>query len=227
VDVPESGGGLGAFLNSAPRVIGSITALIGAVTGLLIALNKVGVIGGDSTETAEAGSIFDELTRPIGRVYFDGKTMYVKAAMPSRPLVHLAELDKALDNVSMSARVRQVSGADDYGVGFICRYDSPASYYLLAVLSGPRYNLVRYRDGKPTSLSGGIKPAGAVTEGENNITAKCVGDQPTALTLEANGQTIGTAQDANGIESGNVGVRVGSSESFVTLRFDDFVLKYL
>jgi len=49
VDSEETGtgGGLGAFLSSAPRVIGSITALIGAVTGLLIALNKTGVIGGD------------------------------------------------------------------------------------------------------------------------------------------------------------------------------------
>jgi hypothetical protein len=227
VDIPEPGGGLGAFLSSAPRVIGSITALIGAVSGLLIALHKVGVIDGDSNKTKEAGSIFGPLTRPIGEVYFDGKTMYVKAALPSRPLVHLANLKEALGDVSMSARVRWVSGGSDYGVGFICRYESPASYYLLAVLSGPRYNLVKYRDGKPISLSGGIKPTGAVTEGENTITAKCVGDEPTALTLQANGQTIGTAKDADGIENGNIGVRVGSGESFVTLRFDDFVLKYL
>jgi hypothetical protein len=234
VEEAETGGGLSAFLSSAPRVIGSITALIGAVTGLLIALNKTGVIGGDGddgsttpTETVEAAGMYGPLTRPIGRVYFDGKTMYVKAAMPGRPLVHLANLAQALGDVSMSARVQRVSGADDYGVGFICRYESPASYYLLAVLSGPRYNLVKYRDGKPISLSGGIKPTGAVSEGENTITAKCVGDEPTALTLQANGQTLGTAKDADGIESGNIGVRVGSSESFVTLRFDDFVLKYL
>ena len=66
-----------------------------------------------------------------------------------------------------------------------------------------------------------------VTEDENTITAKCVGDAPTALTLQAKGQTIGEAKDADGIENGNIGVRVGSKESFVTLRFDDFVLKYL
>jgi hypothetical protein len=234
VEDAETGGGLSAFLSSAPRVIGSITALIGAITGLLIALNRTGVIGGDGddggsttpAETVEAAGMYGPLTRPIGRVYFDGATMYVKAAMPSRPLIHLANLDKALGDVSMSARISRVSGASDYGVGFICRYESPASYYLLAVLSGPRYNLVRYRDGKPISLSG-IKPTGAVSEGENTITAKCVGDEPTALTLQANGQTVGTAKDADGIETGNIGVRVGSSESFVTLRFDDFVLKYL
>jgi len=113
VDSPETGGGLGAFLSSAPRVIGSITALIGAVSGLLIALNKAGVIGGDNRASTTATETFGPLTRPIGRVYFDGKTMYVKAAMPSRPLVHLANLEKALGDVSMSARVRWVSGGSD------------------------------------------------------------------------------------------------------------------
>jgi len=39
--------------------------------------------------------------------------MYVKAAMPSRPLVHLANLEKALGDVSTSARVRWVSGGSD------------------------------------------------------------------------------------------------------------------
>jgi hypothetical protein len=38
---------------------------------------------------------------------------------------------------------------------------------------------------------------------------------------------VAEEQDPNGIESGNVGIRAGSSESFVTLRFEDFVLRYL
>ena len=230
-----TGGGLGAFLNSAPRVIGSITALIGAVTGLLIALNKTGVIGGDgdgpptnTTETIEEGGMFGPLDRPpIGRVYFDGKTMYVKATKPNNPLVHLAKQEDALGDVSLTARVAWVSGAKDYGLSFICRYESPSTYYLLAVLKGSHYNLVRYRSGKAISLIGGMKPTGLLTEGANTITAKCVGDEPTILTLQANGQTIGTARDDDGIESGNIGVRVGSSESLVTLRFDDFLLRYL
>ena len=134
-----TGGGLGAFLSSAPRVIGSITALIGAVTGLLIALNKVGWLDGDSPKPEDADSVFGTLERePIGRVYFDGKTMYVKASTPNNPLVHLAKLDDPLHDVSMNARVRWFSGAKDYGVSFICRYQSPANYYVLAVLSGPR-----------------------------------------------------------------------------------------
>ena len=226
-----TGGGLGAFLSSAPRVIGSITALIGAVTGLLIALNKVGWLDGGGggpttpTETVEPNSLFGPLERPpIGNVYFVGETMYMTAMTPGNPLVHLSKLDEPLGDVSMSAAVRWVSGAKDYGVTFICRYESPASYYLLALLKGREYNILRYRDGRATSLSG-RKPTSVLTEGTNRVTAKCVGDEPTILTLQANGQTIGTAKDDDGIESGNVGVRVGSSESVVTVRFDEFVLK--
>ena len=229
---PGGGIGIGSFLNTAPRAIGSITALIGAITGLLIALNKVGILdgndgGGGTTTTEMPGSgLFGPFTRPVGRVYFDGKTMYVKAAVPGRPLLVLANQEKPLQDVTMSAHVKWVSGASDYGLGLICRYESNRTYYLLAVLSGGRYNIARYRDGNLTSLTG-IQTSNTIKEGANDITARCVGDQPTGLTLQANGQTVAAVKDAEGIEGGNIGVRVGSSESFVTISFDDFVLKYL
>lgn len=225
---PGGGIGIGSFLNSAPRAIGSITALIGAVTGLLIALNKVGILGGDNggggTTTTGSG-IFTPFTRPTGsRVYFDGKTMYVKAATPTRPLLVLANQDKPLEDVAMSFRVTQVGGAADYGLALICRYDSNRNYYFLAVLSGGRYNIARYRDGNLRSLAHGT--SSALTDGPNDITAKCVGDQPTSLTLEANGRRVGAVKDADGLAGGNIGLRVGTNESFVTVRFEDFVLKY-
>jgi hypothetical protein len=42
-----------------------------------------------------------------------------------------------------------------------------------------------------------------------------------------NGHTVGSVKDSTGLTAGIVGLRVGSGESFVTLRFQDFVLKYL
>jgi hypothetical protein len=225
---PGGGFGIGSFLNTAPKAIGSITALIGAITGLLIALNKVGLLDGDDggPKTTTTETPFAAFTRPAGRVYFDGKTMYVKAAVPGRPLVVLANQEEPLQDVTISARVKWLSGASDYGLSLICRYESNRNYYLLGVLSKGRYNIARYRDGKLTSLTG-IRTSSAIEEGANNITARCVGDQPTALTLEANGQTVDSVKDAEGIEGGNIGVRVGSGESFVTLSFDNFVLKHL
>jgi hypothetical protein len=215
-------------------VISSITALVVAVSGLLVALNRVGILGGDddetetaTTETTPTPGIFREMTRPIGRVYFEGETMFVRAAQPRRPLLLLAELEKALGDVAMSARVSWLSGGRDYGVGFVCRYDTRADYYLLAVLSGGRYNIVRYRDGRPRSLTGGIQQGSDVTEDTNEITARCVGNDPTTLTLVVNDRTVATEQDPDGIENGNVGIRAGSGESFVTFRFEDFELSYL
>jgi hypothetical protein len=231
---PDSGagGGLGSFLNSTRNVVGAATGLILAISGLVVALNKVGILdrGGDdetTTETRPPAGLFGPITRPIGRVYFDGETMYVRAAQAGRPLLHLADQEKPLRDVSMSARVSWVSGARDYGMSFICRYDNSSNYYLLGVLSDGRYNIGRYRDGRLASLTGGIQHSTAIEEDANDITARCVGDDPTTLTLEINGRTVATKQDPDGIATGNVGIRAGSSESFVTFRFEDFVLRYL
>jgi hypothetical protein len=232
-DDADSGGGFTSFLNSTPKVIGAITALIGAVTGLLIALDRVGWLGdgnGGSTGTTtseEAKSLFGSMTRPVGRVYFDGKTMYVRAGMPRTPLLHLADQDKLLQDVAMTTRVSWVSGARDYGYSLLCRYRNSRNYYLLAVLSGGRYNIGRYRNGRLTSLTRGIQQSTQVEDDANDIVARCVGESPTTLTLEANGRVIGQVTDAEGLAAGNVGIRVGSGESFVTFRFEDFVLKYL
>jgi hypothetical protein len=220
---------LSAFLSSTPRVIGSITALIGAISGLLIALDKVGVLGSDNADATSkpAESLFSPMTRPVGRVYFDGTTMYVKAAQPRTPVLLLAEQDKALQDVAMSTSVNWMSGASDYGYSLLCRYRNPRNYYLLGVLSGGRYNIARYRNGALTSLSHGLQHSDYLDERKNDVTVRCVGDDPTTLTLEANGRTVASARDPRGLEGGNVGLRVGSGESTVTLSFEGFVLKYL
>ena len=110
--------------------------------------------------------------------------MYVKAWRPRNPFLHLATLEEPLSDVSMNARVGWSGGARDYGVSFICRYESPANYYVLAVLLGPpRFNIIRYRDQKPISLTRRIRPTDGLNEDANQITAKCVGDEPTILTL--------------------------------------------
>jgi hypothetical protein len=229
----EGGGGIGSFLNSTRGIISSITALIAAVTGLLIALNKTGILdggngGGATTTTTETAGPFGAMARPpIGRVYFDGGAMYVRANLPRQRLLHLADQDDALRDVALRARVTKVSGANDYGMSFLCRYVDSRNYYVLGVLSGRRYNIARYRDGRLVSLTGGPRRNSAIEPKTNEITVRCVGDDPTTLTLEVNGQVVATRRDADGIESGNVGLRVGSDESFVTFRFENVLLSYL
>ena len=228
-DDDPSGSWFSTFLSSTPRVIGSITALIGAISGLLIALNRVGVLGNGHPRTTSkpAESLFSPMTRPIGRVYFEGTTMYVKAAQPRTPLLLLADQDKPLQDVAMSTSATWMSGASDYGYSLLCRYRNSRNYYLVGVLSGGRYNMARYRDGALTSLTHGIQHSNYIDDAENDVTVRCVGDDPTTLSLEVNGRTVASVKDLTGLEGGNVGMRVGSGESTVTLRFEDFVLKYL
>jgi hypothetical protein len=85
-DAAASGGGFASILNTTPKVIGSITALIAAISRLLIALNKAGLLGdGNGNEQEEAKSLFGPVDRPAGRVYFNGKTMYVHARGKTTP----------------------------------------------------------------------------------------------------------------------------------------------
>ena len=226
-DDADSGGGFASILNTTPKVIASITALIAAISGLLIALTTAGILGdrnGNEPEE-EAKSLFTPVDRPAGRVYFDGKTMYVHAKGKTTPLVLLANQGEALQEVAMSSRVRWESGATDYGFSHLCRYRNPRNHYLLGVLSGGRYNIARYRDGQLTSLTRGQSTL--IAQDENDVTVRCVGDRPTTLTLEVNGRQVAQVRDAVGLPGGNVGIRVGSGESFVTLSFEDFVLKFL
>lgn len=227
-----------SLLTSAPALIGGVAALITAITGLIVGLNQVGIIGGgdggspagttptDAAETTPAGAaaVFAPRTTPGGRVYFEGETMYVTATTPNRPLVVTADLEEPLRDVAMTVRARRISGAQSFGAGLICRYDNAKNYYLLAVLSGGHYNIVKYRAGKLIPLRRGSYEAGG---DESSVEVVCVGDDPTSLTLRVDGEEVTTVRDPDGIESGVVGIRVGTDESRVTVGFDDFVLRSL
>ncbi|MHB1244407.1 MAG: hypothetical protein ACYC1P_13560, partial [Gaiellaceae bacterium] len=100
-------------------------------------------------------------------------------------------------------------------------------YYLLSVLSDGRYHIVRYRKGKPVSLTGGIQTSGAIEDDANDIGVRCVGNEPVILALEVNNRDVARVRDENGIEAGNVGLRLGTSESVVTASFRDYELRAL
>jgi hypothetical protein len=221
-------GGGGSFWTSFPAILTASAVFLGALVSAIVALRG----GGDNgppvpttTTTAQGNDYFVPVTRPAGRVYFEGETMFVKASLPARPMLVLAENDEQLEDVGMSARAEWVSGAKDFGVGFVCRYADGGNYYLLSVLSGGRYHIVRYRKGKPVSLSRGT--SGAIDDDANDLNVRCVGDDPVILTLRAGGQEVARARDEAGIVAGNVGLRLGTSESVVTASFRGFELRAL
>ena len=230
---PVDAGGGGSFWTSFPAILTASAVFLGAVVSAVVALRDDDGGGGSAaaatTIAPPSGSEhFVAVTRPSGRVYFDGGTMFVKASQPSQPMLVLAEGEEPLRDVGMSARAERVSGATDYGVGFVCRYANGGNYYLLSVLSGGRYQIVRYRKGKPVSLTGGFRTSDAIDDDANELGARCVGHDPVILTLRAGGRDVATVRDRDaGIEAGNVGIRLGTSESVVTCSFEDFELRSL
>jgi hypothetical protein len=228
-------GWLGAFLSSTPRVLGSVTALIGAVSGLIIALDKVGVIGGDgetaTTQVTTGGADAESLCAPgprgTGDVRFEDGTMYVTAKKPRHGVRVLADQQNSLQEVELSARVKWESGADDWSFALVCRSEDSRNYYLLGVTSSGKYNIAKSRDGNLRPLTG-LRRSDAIDSRENRVRVRCAGYRPTTLTLAVNGETLASIPDGNDdIESGNVGLRVGSTEDVVTCSFNDFLLTSL
>lgn len=228
IDAGDGGGS--SFWTSVPAILTASAVFLGALVSAIVALRGGGDDGPPvptATTTAAGSEYFVPVTRPAGRVYFEGETMFVKASLPARPMLVLAENDEQLEDVGMSARAEWVSGAKDYGVGFVCRYRDAGNYYLLSVLSDGRYHIVRYRKGKPVSLTGGIQTSGAIEDDANDISVRCVGNEPVILALEVNNRDVARVRDEDGIEAGNVGIRLGTSESVVTHSFRDFELRAL
>ncbi|MGH3072537.1 MAG: hypothetical protein ACRDNB_09765 [Gaiellaceae bacterium] len=227
---PSDAGGGGSFWTSLPALLTASAVLLGAIVSAVVALRDddgSSATPPATTTTPAEQRYFTAVTRPTGRVYFEEGTMFMKASRPGRPMLALAELDEPLADVRLSARAEWVSGARDHGVGFVCRYANADSYYLLAVLSDGRYHVVRYRGGRPISLTGGIQTSGAVEADANDVEARCVGDDPVTLTLRVNGREVARVRDGDGIAEGNVGIRLGTSESVVTYSIEGFALSSL
>ena len=231
---PVDAGSGGSFWTSLPALLTASAVLLGAVVSAVVALrddDDSGMSAGGQTTTTTSGPEESEylvaVTRPAGRIYFEDGTMFMKASKPAQPMLALAERDEPLRDVGLKAHAEWVSGAKDYGIGFVCRYANAGNYYLLSVLSGGRYHIVRYRKGRPVSLTGGIQTSAAIDEDANDVEARCVGSEPVILTLTVGGRDVARARDAAGIEEGNVGLRLGTSESVVTCAFRDFELNSL
>jgi hypothetical protein len=232
---PDLGkGGLTGWLTGGTAFIKALAGLIGACGVLVGVLAGAGVLGDDDsngTTTVPVGfseppGLFQEVRRPHGRAFFEDDAMVLTALKPARPFVHLADIEEQHD-VAITVSAGWLSGSRDFGVGVLCRYQGAGTYYLLAVLSGGRYNVMRYQGGKGRSLTGGIQRSPAIRSDANEIEARCVGDQTTIVTLVVNGRRVARAKDDDALESGSIGLRVGSGEARVTCRFERFVLRSL
>lgn len=183
--------------------------------------------GGDDGDTVgtlpAAARYFEEFDGDRGRVWFDGGAMYVQAREEGRRLVSFAQ---GVDANRFRVRATYVDGAAEHGFGLICRHEFAGRYYVLAVSSDSRYNILEYENGRPRSLVGGFQRSGTIDRRTNTVEARCEGEGPVTLTLLVNGTSVRPPVEdvETPILRGAIGLRVGAPEPPVTLRFDDFEL---
>jgi hypothetical protein len=237
-DSDSPSGGLSGFLGSTPRVIGAVTALVGALSGLLLALNKAGILGdggggGASSTTTQTNGTTTTAAGPFGPdgqgggdgvVQLEDGTLYVTANEPGHGVRVLADPESTSTSTTLTARAKWVEGERDWSFALVCRFQGSKNFYLLGIIPiKHQYNIARYRDGRLTSLSG-LRRSDSIRSNDNRVIARCFGKQPT-LTLKVNGETLPSVKDPNGLEYGNVGIRVGSSVGFVKCAFTELDLK--
>jgi hypothetical protein len=161
-----------------------------------------------------------------GSVEIRGDTMYLTAPRRTHPVLEVANSMQPVQDVNLAVNAEWLGPATDYGIGLVCRYQDADTHYLLAVLSGGRYNIVRYRAGRPFILRHG-KTSSYLEQGSNDISATCIGRDPTTLTLRVNRESVPPVTDTHGIEGGAVGLRGGSGAGAVKYRLKHFVLAAL
>jgi len=217
-------------------VIGAITALVGALSGLLIALNKAGILGNgggtSATTTQSNGTTTVAEPTPFGpngqgggdgEVELKDGALYVTANEPGHGVRVLADPESTATSTTLTARAQWVDGERDWSFALVCRFQGSKNFYLLGVIPiKHQYNIARYRDGRLKSLSG-LRRSDSIRTNDNRVTARCIGKQPT-LTLKVNGETLPAVHDANGLAYGNVGIRVGSAVGVVTCAFTELEL---
>jgi hypothetical protein len=181
-----------------------------------------------SAAFSKPSSLFQPVNRGDASATFSGNTYVFQLESANRPLVSVADRDAPL-NVRVRVDIQSV-GNRDYGAAVLCRYQSPRDYYLLAIASGQRYNIVKYADGKPRSLVGGFQTSSAIRPGasRNRVEAQCYGTGTVVLNLIVNGLRVSSAADADGpLTSGTIGLRAGTTEPTVRVRFEHFVMSEL
>lgn len=177
----------------------------------------------NGTTAAAAARYFDEFDGDRGRIWFEEGAMFFEALHEGRRLVSFA---RGLNVDRFRVRATHVGGGADHGVGLICRHEYAGRYYVLAITSDSRFNIVEYENGKGRSLVGDFQRSGQIDRRVNTLEARCEGENPVTLTLLVNGTRVRPpVQDvATPIPRGAIGLRIGTPEPPVTVKFEDFEL---
>lgn len=166
--------------------------------------------------------LLQKYTRDTGSAGVDGGEFTIKVFEQNYMQWSLVEL--SLSDAVIDVSARKTAGSDDNIYGVICRYKDDLNFYYLAVTSDGYYGIGRMLNGERTLLgSDQLQPTSAVNGGTavSHLRVTCSGS---TLSLEVNGQTLQTADDANLFE-GQAGLFAGEfANTGVEIRFDNLLI---
>lgn len=129
----------------------------------------------------------------------------------------IQEVDTA--DVILEADLRLVSGSEENGAGFVCRFQDEDNFYMMFIGNDGYYSIEKYVDGIYANLKNGMAEEGYISSDYNHLEGECSGN---SLGLWVNGGLLAYIEDSD-LTEGGVGLYTRSfDEANITIGFDNF-----
>ena len=129
------------------------------------------------------------------------------------------EVDKA--SVFLQADLRLISGNEENGAGFVCRYQDEDNFYFMYIGNDGYYSIDKYVGGIYENLSSGMAYEGYISSDYNRLEGEC---NSNFLGLWVNGGLLDYVEESD-LTEGGVGLFARSfDEANITIGFDNFAV---
>jgi len=129
------------------------------------------------------------------------------------------EVDKA--SVFLQADLRLISGNEENGAGFVCRYQDEDNFYFMYIGNDGYYSIDKYVNGIYENLSSGMAYEGYISSDYNRLEGEC---NSNFLGLWVNGGLLDYVEESD-LTDGGVGLFARSfDEANITIGFDNFAV---
>jgi len=124
-------------------------------------------------------------------------------------------------NVRLQADLRPISGTEENGAGFVCRYQDEDNFYFMYIGNDGYYSIDKYVDGTYENLSSDMVDESYISTDYNHLEAEC---NPNYLGLWVNGRLLDYIEESD-LTDGGVGLFARSfDEANFTIGFDNFAV---
>ena len=129
------------------------------------------------------------------------------------------EVDKA--SVFLQADLRLISGNEENGAGFVCRYQDEDNFYFMYIGNDGYYSIDKYVSGIYENLSSGMAYEVYISSDYNRLEGEC---NSNFLGLWVNGGLLDYVEESD-LTDGGVGLFARSfDEANITIGFDNFAV---